>query len=91
MACGILVQLFNGYTKFELGQYFFALFVLQLAGLLDDRARSRSRSTSVVNHKYLGHFLVVLYYIVESHGESASATTCASITSAICRRSPTRT
>jgi ABC-2 type transport system permease protein len=64
MACGILVQLFNGYTKFELGQYFFSLFVLQLPGYWMVAALALAIH-SVVNHKYLGHFLVVLYYIVE--------------------------
>jgi ABC-type transport system involved in multi-copper enzyme maturation permease subunit len=64
MACGILVQLFSGYTKLELGQYFFTLFVLQLPTYWMVAALALMIH-SLVNHKYLGHFLVILYYVVE--------------------------
>lgn len=64
LVCGVLIQLFNGYTKLELGQYFFRLFVLQLPEYWMIAALALTIH-SVVNHKYLGHFLVVLYYLVE--------------------------
>jgi ABC-2 type transport system permease protein len=64
LVCGVLIQLFNGYTKFELGQYLFSLFVIQLPQYWMIAALALMIH-SVVNHKYLGHFLVVLYYIIE--------------------------
>jgi ABC-2 type transport system permease protein len=64
MACGILVQVFNGYFKFEVGEYLFTLFVIQLPAYWMVAALALMIH-SVVNHKYLGHFLVVLYYLVE--------------------------
>jgi hypothetical protein len=68
MVCGILIQLFNGYTRLELGQYFFTLFVLQLP-MYWMIAALALMIHSVVNHKYLGHFLVILYYVVEAMAE----------------------
>jgi len=62
MACGILIQLFNGYTRFELGQYLYRLFALQLPEYWMIAALALTVH-AVVNHKYLGHFLVVLYYV----------------------------
>jgi len=64
MVCGILIQVFHGYFKLEIGQYFFSLFVLQLPSYWMVAALALMIH-SLVNHKYLGHFLVVLYYIVE--------------------------
>ena len=64
MACGILIQLFGGYTRLELGQYLFSLFVIQLPAYWMVAALALMIH-SLVNHKYLGHFLVVLYYLVE--------------------------
>jgi ABC-2 type transport system permease protein len=68
MACGILIQLFLGYTRLELGQYLFTLFVLQLPTYWMVAALALAIH-SVVNHKYLGHFLVILYYVVEVTSE----------------------
>ncbi|MDQ3027673.1 MAG: hypothetical protein M3R58_14375 [Pseudomonadota bacterium] len=65
MACGILIQLFNGYTKLELGQYFFRLFVLQLPEYWMIAALALAVH-SVVNHKYLGHFIVILFYVADA-------------------------
>jgi ABC-2 type transport system permease protein len=62
MACGLLDQLFHGYTKFELGQYLYRLFALQLPSFWIVAALAIFIHTAV-NSKYLGHFLVVLYYI----------------------------
>ncbi len=64
LVCGVLIQLFSGYTKLELDQYLFRLFVLQLPVSWMIAALALAIH-SVVNHKYLGHFLVILYYLVE--------------------------
>jgi ABC-2 type transport system permease protein len=59
---GILIQLFNGYYNFELGLYFkyFMIFgpvFLILLALLSFVIHI------IVNNKYLGYMLVLLYYI----------------------------
>jgi hypothetical protein len=64
MVCGLLIQLFLGYHRFELGQYVFRLFALQLPEYWMIAALALTIH-SVVNHKYLGHFLVVLFYVVQ--------------------------
>jgi hypothetical protein len=63
MACGIAIQLAQGYTKVELGQYVYRLFALQLPDYWMVAALALTVH-AVVNHKYLGHFIVVLYYVV---------------------------
>jgi len=62
LACGVLVQLFNGYTHLELGQYLFDLFVLELPRYWILACLVLAIHVAVDN-KYLGHFLVVAYYI----------------------------
>ena len=62
MVCAILVQLFSGYTKLELGQYLYRLFVMQLPEFWMLAALAFMIHV-VVNQKYLGHFLVILYFI----------------------------
>jgi ABC-2 type transport system permease protein len=62
MVCGILIQLFSGYTKLELGQYVERLFVLQLPDYWIVAALAFTIHVAV-DHKYLAHFLVVLYYV----------------------------
>ncbi len=64
LVCGVLIQLLNGYTKIELGQYLFRLFALQLPEYWMVAALALTVH-SVVNHKYLGHFVVILYYVAE--------------------------
>jgi ABC-2 type transport system permease protein len=64
MACGLLIQLFNGYTHFELGQYFHRLFLLQLPTYWMIAVLALTVHV-LVDNKYLGHFIVVLYYVVE--------------------------
>jgi ABC-2 type transport system permease protein len=64
MVCGLLVQIFNGYFKFELAQYFFQLFVLQLPVYWMLAALALTIHT-LVNQKYFGHFLMILYYIAD--------------------------
>jgi hypothetical protein len=63
LVCGVLIQLFMGYTKLELGQYLYRLFALQLPEFWMIAALALTVHT-LVNHKYLGHFVVVLYFIV---------------------------
>ena len=63
LVCGVLIQLFMGYTKLELGQYLYRLFALQLPEYWMVAALALTVHT-LVNHKYLGHFIVVLYFIV---------------------------
>jgi len=62
MVCGILIQLASGYTRLELGQYVYRLFALQLPDFWMMAVLALTVH-AVVNHKYLGHFIVVLYYI----------------------------
>jgi ABC-type transport system involved in multi-copper enzyme maturation permease subunit len=68
LACGVLVQVVNGYTRFELGQYLYRLFVLQLPEYWMVAALALTVHV-LVNNKYLGHFIVVLYYIAEAMAE----------------------
>jgi ABC-2 type transport system permease protein len=65
MACGIVIQLFSGYTHLEIGQYLFRLFVMQLPVYWMIAALAIAVH-SLVNQKYLGHFIVILYYVVEA-------------------------
>jgi hypothetical protein len=53
-----------GYTKLEPGQYFFQLFVLQLPPYWMMAALAITLH-AVVNHKFVGHFLVILFYVGE--------------------------
>jgi ABC-type transport system involved in multi-copper enzyme maturation permease subunit len=62
LACGVLIQLFSGYTHLELPQYLFELFVLELPRYWMLACLILAIHVAV-NHKYLGHFLVVAYYI----------------------------
>jgi hypothetical protein len=78
IVCGILVQVFSGYTKIELGQYLFRLFVLQLPEYWMVAALALTIHVAVDN-KYLGHFLVIVYYVA-SIMATGFATTTASTT-----------
>ena len=62
LACGMAIQLASGYTHLEPGQYFHRLFVLQLPEYWMIAAFALTVH-ALVNHKYLGHFIVVLYYL----------------------------
>ncbi|MEO8311274.1 MAG: ABC transporter permease [Caldimonas sp.] len=65
MACSIAVQLLHGFTRIEIGQYLFELFVLQYSGYLLIAVLALIVHT-VVNNKYLGHFIVGLVFLVVS-------------------------
>jgi ABC-2 type transport system permease protein len=59
---GILTQLSHGYTRFEIGQYLRELFVHQYAMYLQLCVLAFAVHV-LVNHKYLGHLIMVVYYV----------------------------
>lgn len=65
MLCGMTIQAFKGYYHFEIGLYLKGLLGLQLMEywLLCALAIAIH---SVVNHKYLGHFVMIVYFIIIS-------------------------
>ncbi|MFO1305007.1 MAG: hypothetical protein U1F54_14830 [Burkholderiales bacterium] len=62
LVCSLGVQLAKGYTNFELGHYLFDLFVVQLPGFLLIAVLALTVHT-LVNNKYLGHFVVLLVFL----------------------------
>lgn len=65
LVCSIGVQLAQGYTRIELGHYLFELFVLQFSGYALVAVLALAVHT-LVNNKYLGHFIVLLVFLVTS-------------------------
>ncbi len=65
MACSLGVQVAKGYTKFELPHYLFDLFVVQLPGFVLVAVLALTVHT-LVNNKYVGHFLVLLVFLVNT-------------------------
>ena len=65
MLCGIAIQAFKGYTNFEAGLYVKELLGLQLMTYWLMCALAMAIH-SVVNQKYLGHFVMIVYYIAVS-------------------------
>lgn len=63
MAAGLITQTILDYHRFELGLYFKELFVNRLLISWVLCAFTLAIHT-IVNNKYVGHFVVVLYYIV---------------------------
>lgn len=63
MAAGLTTQLGRGYYRFEFGLYFRELFINRLLIYWILCVFTLAIHT-LVNNKYLGHFVVVLYYIV---------------------------
>jgi len=63
MLCGMAIQLAQGFTRFDIPVYLEALFGIDLVNywLLCALAIALH---SVVNHKYVGHFLMIVYYVV---------------------------
>jgi hypothetical protein len=63
MVCGMLIQLFRGYVALEPGLYLFTLFgvLLPKYALVAVLAITVQ---AILDHKYLGYFVLVLYYIV---------------------------
>jgi hypothetical protein len=63
MFCGVFVQVLHGYHNFEIRLYLTDLFGRQLIGFWILCAIAMLVHT-IVNHKYLGHFVMVLYFVV---------------------------
>jgi ABC-type transport system involved in multi-copper enzyme maturation permease subunit len=63
MFCSIGVQLAKGFTGMEPGHYLFELFVLQLPGYFLVAVFALVVHT-LLNNKYLGHFLVLILFLV---------------------------
>ena len=62
MVCGLLIQTFKGYFHYEIGLYLQALFLYELPFLLLLCVLSMVTQV-VVNNKYLGFAVMVLYYV----------------------------
>ncbi|MFC6223498.1 M1 family aminopeptidase [Hymenobacter artigasi] len=62
MVCGLLIQTFKGYFHYEIGQYLQALFLYELPFLLLLCVLSMVTQV-VVNNKYLGFAVMVMYYV----------------------------
>ncbi|HEY5178094.1 MAG TPA: M1 family aminopeptidase [Terriglobales bacterium] len=62
LAAGLIVQVANGYHRFELGLYFRDLFLLNLPSLWFLCVLALLVQV-IVNQKYLGHFVMVLYFV----------------------------
>ncbi len=65
MLCGIGIQLSQGFTRIELPIYLQALFGIQLIEAWFFCALAITVH-SVVNQKYLGHFLMIVFYLLTS-------------------------
>jgi hypothetical protein len=63
--CSIGVQLARGFTGIELGHYLFDLYALQWPGLILLAALALTVHT-LVNNKYVGHFVVLLVFLVSA-------------------------
>ncbi|HJV60539.1 MAG TPA: M1 family aminopeptidase, partial [Albitalea sp.] len=63
MLCGMAIQLAQGFTRFDIAVYLQALFGIDLVNdwLLCALAIAVH---SVVNQKYVGHFVMIVYYLV---------------------------
>ncbi|MFI5109620.1 MAG: ABC transporter permease [Terriglobales bacterium] len=62
MVCGLIVQLSHGYHRFEFGLYLTELFGHRLLAFWILCVIAFLVHT-IVNHKYLGHFVMVLYFV----------------------------
>ncbi|ALK95724.1 membrane protein [Massilia sp. WF1] len=62
MVCGMLIQLFRGYVALEPGLYLFTLFGVLLPKYVLIAVLAIAVQ-AILDHKYLGYFVLVLYYI----------------------------
>jgi hypothetical protein len=62
MVCGMAIQLFRGYVALEPGLYLFTLFGVLLPKYVLIAALAIAVQ-AILNHKYLGYFVLVLYYV----------------------------
>jgi ABC-type transport system involved in multi-copper enzyme maturation permease subunit len=65
LVAGILIQSFKGYFHYEIGLYLKELFGLQLVGYALICVLAMFVQV-LVNQKYVGHFVMVVYYIVSA-------------------------
>ncbi|HEX6749999.1 MAG TPA: M1 family aminopeptidase [Longimicrobium sp.] len=63
MACGMAIQAGYGYFRFEPGLYLRSLFVHQLFGTLLPVVFLALLVQTLVNHKYVGHLVVILVFV----------------------------
>ena len=63
MACGLGIQIAGGYYRFELPLYLFDLMGLRMVGFFQLAALALFLQV-LVNHKHLGQFVMVLYFVV---------------------------
>jgi ABC-2 type transport system permease protein len=66
MGAGMAIQAAYGYTRFEPGQYALALFVVDLVPWLELTAMALLLHV-VADHKYIGHFVLIVYYLVSAY------------------------
>lgn len=62
LICGIIIQAFKGYYRYELDVYFKGLFGVHLVEYLMLCVLAMLVQV-LVNNKYLGHFVMVVYYL----------------------------
>jgi len=65
LVCSLGVQVAKGYTRFELDLYLFELIAMQFPGYVLTAVLALTVHT-LVNNKYLGHFVVLLVFLVTS-------------------------
>jgi ABC-2 type transport system permease protein len=65
MACGIGLQIASGYYRFQLPLYLFDLLGLRMVGFFQLAALALFVQV-LVNHKHLGHFVMVLYFAAKA-------------------------
>ena len=63
MLCGMAIQAFKGYTRFEPGLYLYDLFTIDLVNYWLVCALAIAVH-AIVDNKYVGHFVVVVYYVL---------------------------
>ncbi len=63
MACGLGIQIAGGYYRFQLPLYLIDLMGLKMVGFFQLAALALFIQV-LVNHKHLGHFVMVLYFVV---------------------------
>ncbi|WP_210520768.1 ABC transporter permease/M1 family aminopeptidase [Hymenobacter terricola] len=73
MACGLLIQTFKGYFRYEIGLYLETLFLYQLPYLLLWCVLAMLTQV-VVNNKYMGFAVVVVYYVANLFRSQAGLT-----------------
>ncbi len=63
LLCGIIVQILNGYYKFELDQAFITYFLIRLPSWCNLCMLALAAQV-LVNQKFIGHLVMVVYYIL---------------------------